>query len=422
MMNGDLPDGWELAALGEVAQINGRDAAIRELPDDYPVTFLPMAAVDAEKGIIAHPEERPLKEVRKGFTPFSDGDVLFAKITPSMENGKAAIARKLKNGRGFGSTEFHVFRPKDKVISDWIFHFIRQESFRKDAKAHFAGTAGQLRVPASFLHEYPIPVPPLPEQERIVAKIEELFTQLEAGTAALERVQAGLKWYKASVLKAAVEGKLGIQNDEFRTQDDGQLPAGWKLEKLGSVFTVTIGGTPSRSKPEYWNGKIAWVSSGEVRNARIKQTRELITNAGLENSNAKLHPAGTVLLAMIGEGKTRGQAALLDIEATTNQNIASILPNFDEALPEWIFYWLQSRYEQTRKSGSGGMQYALNSARIRDFEIPLPPLEEQRQIVGEVERRLSLAAGVESTLGASLSRAGRLRQAILKSAFEGRLV
>jgi type I restriction enzyme, S subunit len=161
------------------------------------------------------------------------------------------------------------------------------------------------------------------------------------------------------------------------------------------------------------------VSSGEVRNSRIKETRELITRSGLGTS--KLHPTGTVLLAMIGEGKTRGQAALLNIPATTNQNIAAILPNLGQALSEWIFYWLLSRYEETRKSGSGGMQYALNSERIRNFDIPLPPLEEQRQIVTEVERRLSVAREVDAVVEKALARAARLRQAVLKSAFEGKL-
>src|SRR5271157_4608924 len=101
MVNGALPDGWEWTTLNDVADINYRDPQLRSLPDDLPVNFVPMAAVDAQLGTIANPEVRPLKEVRKGFTPFSNGDVIIAKITPSMENGKAAIARNLLNGRAF---------------------------------------------------------------------------------------------------------------------------------------------------------------------------------------------------------------------------------------------------------------------------------------------------------------------------------
>ena len=133
MVNDDLkrpvPDGWKWTTLGQVTRINGRDTHLRNLPDDLPVTFLPMAGVDADRGVIAKPEVRCLSHVRRGFTPFSEGDVLFAKITPSMENGKAAIARKLQNGIGFGSTEFHVLRPGDAITAEWVFHFIRQEKF-----------------------------------------------------------------------------------------------------------------------------------------------------------------------------------------------------------------------------------------------------------------------------------------------------
>ena len=104
-MNEILPAGWTWTTLGDISQINGRDDAIRKLPDELPITFLPMAAVDAEQGSITKPSIRLLKDTRKGFTPFSEGDVLFAKITPCMENGKAAIARNLRNGRGFGVEE-----------------------------------------------------------------------------------------------------------------------------------------------------------------------------------------------------------------------------------------------------------------------------------------------------------------------------
>jgi type I restriction enzyme, S subunit len=200
------------------------------------------------------------------------------------------------------------------------------------------------------------------------------------------------------------------------------LPNAWYWTTIGSIFSVTIGGTPSRTKSEYWGGDILWVSSGEVANKRIRSTREQITSDGLANSNAKLHPPGTVLLAMIGEGKTRGQTAILDVASTTNQNIASILCAETPVVPEWVFYWLMSRYEETRKSGSGGMQYALNSERIRGFTFPLPPLAEQRRIVTEVERRLSVVQEVETVIAANLARAERLRQSVLKQAFEGKLV
>jgi type I restriction enzyme, S subunit len=110
-----------------------------------------MPAVDAEKGAITKPEARPFGKVRKGYTSFREDDVIMAKITPCMENGKAAIARALHNGLGFGSTEFHVFRSNGAILPDFLYHFIRQESFRKAAEHEMTGSVGQKRVPASFL-------------------------------------------------------------------------------------------------------------------------------------------------------------------------------------------------------------------------------------------------------------------------------
>ena len=464
--NNNLPSGWAKVQFKDISRINYRDPKIRDLDDDLPVTFLPMAAVDAINGRIEKPQVRPLAKVRKGFTPFKNGDVLFAKITPSMENGKAAIAEGLTNGLGFGSTEFHAISLNSDVLQKWIFYFIRQHSFRMEAKASFRGTAGQLRVPKQFLEEHDIPLPPLPEQERIVARIEELFTQLEAGVAELQQAKAQLQRYRQAVLKSAVEGELtrewrkarGKGGSEIRPDEsaekllarilserrakwaaeggkgkykepappdtDGltELPDGWVWASVGQLFGVYVGATPRRSKPEYWNGNIPWVSSGEVSFTRIKHTRERITELGLKNSSTDLHPAGTILLGMIGEGKTRGQAAILDIPATHNQNSAGIRVSEVGLPPEYVYFFLQGNYDKTRRMGSGGQQPALNKARVQTIVFPLPPIEEQYQIIAKVERRLSVADEIEKELDQALARAERLRQSILKRAFEGRLV
>src|SRR5262249_4048318 len=123
------------------------------LAPDALVTFVPMPAVDAERGEITHPQLRPFSDVRRGFTAFREDDVIMAKITPCMENGKAAIARNLREGFGYGSTEFHVLRPKEGILSEFIYHFIRQESYRRLAESEMTGSVGQKRVPVSFLEQ-----------------------------------------------------------------------------------------------------------------------------------------------------------------------------------------------------------------------------------------------------------------------------
>jgi type I restriction enzyme S subunit len=249
-----LPAGWIRTTIGEVSEVNKRNPALRDYADNMLVTFVPMAAVDADTGTIISPQIRPLGEVRKGFTPFSNGDVIVAKITPSMENGKAAIAKDLHNGIGFGSTEFHVMSPKSIVLPSYLFYFIRQESFRWDAKANFAGTAGQLRVPSSFVEHYPIPLPPLPEQECIVARIESLFTQLDAGVSALKRARAALKRYKASVLKAACEGRL-VQGDIARHGRGGSALSG-EIDLPDSNLSGPAALPEIETRPHYNAGEV----------------------------------------------------------------------------------------------------------------------------------------------------------------------
>src|SRR6266568_1691326 len=125
----DLPPDWAWASLAQICEINPKHSPNVVSPDDA-VTFVPMASIDEVTGSIQRPEVKRYGEVRKGYTHFREGDVLFAKITPCMENGKAAIARNLVNGIGCGTTELHVLRPLDGILPEFVFYFIRQESFR----------------------------------------------------------------------------------------------------------------------------------------------------------------------------------------------------------------------------------------------------------------------------------------------------
>ena len=184
---------------------------------------------------------------------------------------------------------------------------------------------------------------------------------------------------------------------------------------------MRLGGTPSRKTPSYWNGGIPWISSGEVANCRITQTRETISQDGLANSNAKLYPAGTVLIAMIGEGKTRGQSAILDIEASTNQNVAGVLADSSFVSPEYLWRWALAQYETTRAVGRGGNQPALNGQKVRELMIPIPPLEEQRYIEDRAERLLMLADSLTERIEAAVARVKRVSDAVSAKAFHGDL-
>lgn len=203
----ELPKGWIECRLSDVADLNpSLDRC--PYPANAPVHFVPMPAVEAETGKIDIGNTRSFSDVRKGYTAFVEGDVLFAKITPCMENGKMAVVPPLPLQVGCGSTEFQVLRPKADVSSEYLYYFVSSKAFRYEAEANMTGAVGQKRVPSSFLTEHSIPLPPSAEQHRIVAKIEELFSELDASEESLTRARAQLGLYRQSLLKAAFQGTL----------------------------------------------------------------------------------------------------------------------------------------------------------------------------------------------------------------------
>lgn len=184
------PKGWTCKYLGEVVKLNPKLPKENQPDFETKVSFVPMAAVDEVLGIIASSETKQFREVSKGYTPFQNGDVLFAKITPCMQNGKSAIGLNLVNGFGYGSTEFHVLRPGETVSSEYVFWLVRRPEFRALAEKYFTGAAGQQRVPASFLENYPSPIPPLALQKEFAERVKEIRVLETAQTASRRRTEA----------------------------------------------------------------------------------------------------------------------------------------------------------------------------------------------------------------------------------------
>ena len=158
--------------LGNLCLMNPQKSEIND-EDNMEVSFIPMQSV-SEKGEIDSNQVRLLKDVKSGFTYFKENDVLFAKITPCMENGKGAVAKKLKNGIGFGSTEFYVIRPKAEINSVWLYTLMSLKAFRNEAELYMTGSAGQKRVPISFISDYKIGIPPI-ELQNYFSKIVQLI-------------------------------------------------------------------------------------------------------------------------------------------------------------------------------------------------------------------------------------------------------
>lgn len=290
----------------------------------------------------------------------------------------------------------------------------------------------------------PLPLPPLLEQRRIAEAMGTHQEGLQRLGSELRALLEMLKVFRRSVIAAAVRGKLmpltrdsGSENSESARpalermysrkvqpleRGDWPIPSGWVWTRTGDFFDVALGRTPKRGEPAFWGGSIPWVSSGEVAFRRIKSTNEMITEAGLGDPEKRLHPPGTVMLAMIGEGKTRGQAAILDVAAAHNQNCASIRTENTGVLPEWVYYCLVERYEKSRTMGAGNNQPALTKKLVESIPIPIPPIEEQRQLTGALEQVLAAAAVAEASLWKLERQASAATQSILREAVAGHLV
>lgn len=424
-----LPDGWVWTTLEEVSELNPRIDR-QSIDDDLEVTFLPMKNVEELSGKIDLSETKRFSELkRKSYTPFRDGDILFAKVTPCMENGKIALAYDLKNGIGFGSTEFHVIRLSVEHSKQFFFFYFLQQKFRQEAKRAMTSAVGLLRVPTDYMRKVPIPLPPLPEQHRIVAKIEELFTKLDAGINELHKAQSQLKRYRQSVLKAAFEGKL---TEAWRAEHlgtiksaatiAGDLPDGWTwvtVEKIAQKihYGYTESATDDPIGPKFLritdiqNNSVNWNSVPYCRIDEIKQQQYLLR----END-----------LVFARTGATVGKSFLIrgDIPDAVFASylIRIVLEKEINAKFIYTFFQSQSYWMQIHQGKVGSGQPNVNAKILSQITLPLPPLLEQQGIVSEVESRLSVADEVEKTVTAELKRAEQLRQSILKKAFSGKLV
>ena len=456
----EVPASWRWATIGEVATIIGGGTPKTTDPDNFDGGHIPwITPADLsgyrEKFIARGARnitERGLNSSSARLMPA--GSVLFSSRAPI---GYVAIASQpVTTNQGFKS-----FVLPDEIDPSYAYYYLQTAS---ELVESLSGGTTFKEISGANAARIRFAIAPIPEQRRIVAEIEKQFTRLDAAVAGLRRTRANLKRYRASVLREACSGELvpteaelaraegrdyeqaGVLLErilaERRAHWDAQekrrgkykepaapdvsdlptLPEGWVNSTMGQCFEVYVGATPRRNREDYWGGEIAWVSSSEVAFNRITATRETITAAGYDNASVNLHPKGTVLLGMIGEGKTRGQVAILDIPACNSQNSAALRVSEVGLPPGFVFYYLMGQYEATRRIGSGNNQPALNKSRVQEIVLPLPPLAEQHRIVAEVERRLSVIQQAETAVEASLRRAERLRQSILKRAFCGELV
>ncbi len=354
----ELPDGWKVARLDQVCEINPSRKGRTNYPDDLPVTFVSMSAVDEGVGIIAAPDVRPFSEVKKGYTWFVENDVLFAKITPCMQNGKAAVARGLSNGVGFGSTEFHVLRSGPDVLPEWVHLFIRQPSFRAAAARHFTGSVGQQRVPESVVGAQLIPVPPLPEQHRIVARIEELAAKIERARGLRREAMQEIR----AIIQAAIE----------RIWSDTTT---WKSRPLGELVTLVSGQVDPTIEPyaslPHINGES--IESGTCKLLPYRLAKEDAVTSG------KYHfRAGSILYSKIRPNLRK--AVQVPVEGVCSADVYA-LDSIDHVLdPRFVMYSLvEPNFTAYADALSGRARIPkLNQQQLLVYKLSFPPVDEQK--------------------------------------------
>jgi type I restriction enzyme S subunit len=387
--------------LGDICEINPSTNFVFDSEDAC--SFVPMEAVDDVDARIMRMATRPFHEVAKGYTPFVENDVIVAKITPCMENGKCAIGRRLRSPVAFGSTEFHVLRAMKGVIPEWLFYFWRFPPTRHLASVNMTGSAGQKRVPVTFLESAEIPLPGLSEQRRIADRLQAADRLRRTRRYALELID--------TFLTAAFIDIFG---------DPLQNTRCYKVEELGDLLLIPPGlGTTKPCEPD---GALRCIRVGEVGFGDIDLEACGFVNLTESERSRFMAEAGDILLARaIGSEEHLGKLSICRPHAgilAFDSHLMRLRVDPSRLLPQFLGSMLWSsggRRLFMRQARRTAVQFNVNAEQISNLPIPLPPLPEQHHFVTLVGR----AERLRSVQRESLRQADHLFASLLDRAFRG---
>ena len=276
-----------------------------------------------------------------------------------------------------------VLKPRRNMCNAYYSFVFRSERFADEFYRWGNGIVDDLwSTKWSNMKRIYIPAPSLQEQRCIADYLDRKCSQIDAIIARQQEVIEKLKAYKLSVITEAVTKGLkpNVPMKDSGVEWIGEIPEHWKLSHIGNLVEMGSGGTPARKKPEYWeNGNIPWMSSGEINDEYIYSTAEQITELGLQNSNAKILPVNTVMLGLIGQGKTKGLTAILKTEVCCNQNLAYLIADEKYLHYRYLFYCFKAMYFYIRGL-VGESQAGIYSYFLKKLHIPLPDIEQQIRI------------------------------------------
>ena len=395
--------------LGEICTVNPRKKEPGCLVEGVVVSFVPMAAVDERFGAIAVREERSLSVVSKGFTAFENGDVLFAKITPCMENGKIALAGNLANGIGRGSTEFFVLRPSDRVLGEYVYHFVRQPRFREAAKKSFTGTAGQQRVPKSFMENAFVPLPPLNEQRKIVGILNR--------AARIDCLLASITQRLRELVPALFNKMFGdreARSQHWPTATIEQLLA----SKRGSIRTGPFGSQLKHSEFTDQGVPVLGIDNVVANKFLWAKPRYIPPQKYAKFTRYRVFP-GDVIVTIMG---TTGRVCVApdDLPECMSTKHLCVL-TLDRSVVEPLFVWGALLFDdnvraQTRVQGQGQIMEGWNLTIVKRLQLRIPPIDIQRSFAHIVARNMALGEIVSSSSNAASALSASLMADLLGDA------
>ncbi len=446
----ELPSGWANASIGEIADLNPK----QNFNHDLAAGFVPMSHAPTNFRDKLRFDERPWGDIQKAYTNFKDGDVIFAKVTPCFENGKAAFVESMPNGIGAGSSEFYVLRPgSNDVSAKYLLALVKSRGFMSEGAENMTGAVGLRRVPKKFVESYPLLVPPAAEQTRIAEKLDELLAQVDTLKARIDAIPALLKRFRQSVLAAAVSGRLTeewraentgidlgaqigqILNDRsfsskskkapaiHLTNEEYEIPNTWRWVSLDLLAAKIVDGT--HHTPTYVDRGIPFISVKDIRDGIIDFTNTKFITAEEHTELCKrCHPEkGDLLITKSG---TIGRTAIIPKTDAFSLfvSVALIKPASKLVNMEFINIalnkWVGGIDVSSRIVGSAIKNLHLTDMKV--LAIPFAPLEEQTEIVRRVEQLFAFTDQLEVKVASAKSSIDLLTQSILAKAFRGELV
>jgi len=346
-----------------------------------------------------------------------NGDLL---ICEGGEAGRTALLKDL-DSECIIQNALHRVRGSEKACIDYLKHLMRHIAdagwfdilCNKSTIAHLTGEK---------LGSLGLPLPSIEEQQAIAHFLDYKTAQIDALIAKKEALLAKLAEKRTALISHAVTKGLdpSAPMKDSGSEWIGEVPAHWRIGSLGYVVDIVSGGTPDRNNPEYWGGSIPWIKTGEINYQDIYEAEEHITEAGRANSSASLVPAGTLLMAMYGQGNTRGRVSVLGIESTFNQACLGILPHNDINV-RFLYFYLTAAYKYIRDSGNESSQMNLSAGVISKIKISFPCIDEQQEIVLFLNKHSGKIDQQKLKIEQAIDKLKEYRTALITNAVTGKI-